>query len=163
MSGKKEFFSIPLTGWNNAKVLLDSNGYKDGADYDLIEKKAFSFQNTVTTSNPKIKEFLKQNGGKSKGEVELHIVIPKKEEEEIIVKLDVPREKAIDAIENSEGGYKFRYGINFTVEKEGGTIRIAQAGDDMEKWDALSALINGPENPITLANLQEKPKAKIKG
>jgi hypothetical protein len=160
MSAGKERFQLTSSEWRTLSGELDAMGYSDGKDYLLIEK-PFTFQVVVTTSNPQIKDILEKAGAENKGKVELKIIIPEKMVDEIVLDKGISKDDAIAAIEESEGGYKYRHGVNFNVEEQGGQLKVSPT-EDTKAWSELTELLKGDNSPIPASRKQEGTKKKAR-
>ncbi|MBN2122113.1 hypothetical protein JW721_03590 [Candidatus Micrarchaeota archaeon] len=158
MSPGKERFQLTSTEWKNVSGELEARGYSDGKDYMLIEK-PFTFQVVVTTSNDEIKGLLQRAGAENKGQVELKIIVPERTVDEIVLLGGTTKDEAIAAIEESEGGYKYRHGVNFNIEERGGELRVSPT-DDTKAWGDLSDLLTGDNNPVMASRAQEGKRKK---
>lgn len=169
MAEKKEYFKVSSQMRELVITDLQEAGKKEPADYTVIENK-FNNSLTIFTSDPEIKGILESHNSVSQGEVAVHVIVNGEEvtpEEKYLVAEGPSKEEVISALQESEGGYKYRYGVNFDVEEsENGKIYIEPVGSDADKQD-LHNLLSSENSPIPATYLaanspsESKKKAKV--
>jgi len=169
MAEKKEYFKVPSKMRELVINDLQEAGKKEPQDYTVIENK-FNNSLTIFTSDAEIKGILESHNSHSQGEVAVHVIVNGEEitpEEKYLVAKGPSKDDVISALEDSEGGYKYRYGVNFEVqETEEGKIYVEPVGSEADKQD-LHNLLSSENSPIPATYLaanspgESKKKAKV--
>ncbi len=150
MAEKKEYFKVSLKMRDLVLHDLQEAGKKEPQDYTTIENE-FTNSLTIFTADPAVKGILDSNNSENKGEVEVHVMVDGEEvipEEKYLVASNHSKDDVISGLQESEGGYKYRQGVNFEVqEAEDGKIYIEPLGSSEDKID-LHNLLTSDHTPV---------------
>ena len=164
MSDTKEYFKVPARMRELVVEELSNAGKREPQDYALVENE-FNNSVMISTNDTGIKKILLSNNCTNLGEVDTHLIVDGSEvvqEDKYLVSGGYSKDDVISALEDSEGGSKYRFGVNFDVqENKDGKLYLEPIGNAQENQD-LHDLLTSNSSPIKAVYLAVSPTKESK-